>query len=309
MANLLESYAKRLAVSESVYSKQHNGTKMSNHKKLTVAKVLDNTNKFLTEAFGATVGTQRSDMGEFKKFCLNLTTVSLPNLIANDLVIVSPMSSMTGYVTYVEYNTVDTKLDDKHTIAGGKVNSPFALGDVNPNYTASRVVENVDDGKINLAWTPAAGTVKFEVNGVWVDSEDDGKTVPEGATRVAYAYDNVTVPMAQEAIPALTAKMQSIPLLAKARRIAVYYSQIAAFQAKTDYGFDLGDQLAEKAVGQLSYEIDTEVVNLLDETAGTAAISWSRAHTTGVSKTEHYEGFAEAIEIGRQMIYDKTNDL
>lgn len=24
------------------------------------------------------------------------------------------------------------------------------------------------------------------------------------------------------------------------------------FQAKTDYGFDLGDQLAEKAVGQLS---------------------------------------------------------
>lgn len=25
------------------------------------------------------------------------------------------------------------------------------------------------------------------------------------------------------------------------------------FQAKTDYGFDLGDQLAEKAVGELSY--------------------------------------------------------
>mgnify|MGYP006988921827 CR=1 FL=1 len=31
-------------------------------------------------------------------------------------------------------------------------------------------------------------------------------------------------------------------------------SQIAAFQAKTDYGFDLGDQLAEKAVGQLRYK-------------------------------------------------------
>ena len=32
-------------------------------------------------------------------------------------------------------------------------------------------------------------------------------------------------------------------------------SQIAAFQAKTDYGMDLGDQLAEKAVGELSYKI------------------------------------------------------
>ena len=28
------------------------------------------------------------------------------------------------------------------------------------------------------------------------------------------------------------------------------------FQAKTDYGFDLGDQLAEKSVGQLSYKIN-----------------------------------------------------
>lgn len=78
MANLLEAYSKRLAVSESVYSKQHSGAKMSNHKKLTVAKVLENTNKFLNEAFSSTMGTQRSDMGEFKKFCLNLTTVALP---------------------------------------------------------------------------------------------------------------------------------------------------------------------------------------------------------------------------------------
>ena len=31
---------------------------------------------------------------------LNLTTVALPNLIANELVIVSPMSSMSGYVAY-----------------------------------------------------------------------------------------------------------------------------------------------------------------------------------------------------------------
>ena len=29
-------------------------------------------------------------------------------------------------------------------------------------------------------------------------------------------------------------------------------SQMAAFQAKQDYGFDHGDQHAEKAVGQLS---------------------------------------------------------
>ena len=45
-----------------------------------------------------------------------------------------------------------------------------------------------------------------------------------------------------------------MPLVAKARRIAIYYSQMAAFEAKTDYGFDLGAQLAEKAVGELMYK-------------------------------------------------------
>lgn len=67
---LLESYKKRLAVSESVYAKEHAGEKMGQHKQLMIAKLLDNTNKFLTEAFNSSIGTQRSDMGMFKKFAL-----------------------------------------------------------------------------------------------------------------------------------------------------------------------------------------------------------------------------------------------
>ena len=71
---------------------------------------------------------------------------------------------------------------------------------------------------------------------------------------------------------------------------------------------DLGDQLAEKAVGQLSYEIDTEVVELLDSTAGAVQtdLQWSKTLPIGVSKQEHYQGFMEIVEIGRQLIYDRT---
>ena len=61
------------------------------------------------------------------------------------------------------------------------------------------------------------------------------------------------------------------------------------YQAKTDYGFDLGDQLAEKAVGQLSYEIDTEITSLLIENASMDAdLVWSKTLPVGVSKQEHY---------------------
>ena len=241
---------------------------------------------------------------------LNLVTVALPNLIAHELVIVHPMSSMSGYVTYIEYVAGKTKGAVEN---GDLFNSPFKLGDVNETYTSDRVVESFDAQPSKVAWTPCvAGAVKaFDENGGAVE----GITVAEDGTlsgndianvrKVAYQYNNIVVP--QNDLPMLRAEMKSIPLIAKARRIAVYFSQIAAFQAKTDYGIDLGDQLAEKAVGQLQYEIDTEITQLLIDSAATdSELTWSKTLPVGVSKAEHYEGFTEILEMGRQKIYDKT---
>ena len=304
--NLVEAYKNRLAISESVYARDHSGEKMGNNKKMVVAKCLDNISRFMNEAFDSSTGTQRSDMGLFKKFCLNLTTVALPNLISHELVIVSPMSSMSGYITYIEYVAGSKK---GQTENGDLFNNPFKLGDVDANYTSQAVVENVQAGDFKPAWTPVVGNkVTFIAgdNGQETEMElTEGKVTISKPGRVKYQYDNIVIP--QNDIPMLKAEMKSIPLIAKARRIAVYYSQIAAFQAKTDYGIDLGDQLAEKAVGQLSYEIDTEVTNLLIENAKEYdELKWSKTLPVGVSKSEHYEGFTEIVEIGRQKIYDVT---
>lgn len=76
--SLFEAYKNRIAVAESVHARAHDGEKMTGNKKLTVAKCLENVNRFLNESFENSVGTQRADMGLFKKFCLNLTTVALP---------------------------------------------------------------------------------------------------------------------------------------------------------------------------------------------------------------------------------------
>ena len=334
MANLLEQYRGRLAVSESVYSKTHNGEKMDNHRKLIIAKVLDNTSKFISEAFDAASGTQRSDLGLYKKFCLNLTNVALPNLIAPELVIVHPMASMSGYITYIKYLAGKKKGQVNN---GDLFNSPFGLGDVDPEYTSDAVTETFATSQTNLAWTPvvrgtftvASSTADFKVvrgSTVWFGTfasdaaaetglltgatyvDDTGTSASPSLTandKIAYRYNNIVIP--QNDLPMLRAEMDSIPLIAKARRIAVYYSQIAAFQAKTDYGFDLGDQLAEKAVGQLQYEIDTEVVNMLVENAPTdAVLAWSKTLPVGVSKTEHYQGFMEIVEQAKQVVYDRT---
>lgn len=346
MANLCEAYKSRLAIAERFYSQKHAGEKLSESKKLVTAKVLENTNKFLNEAFENSVGTQRSDLGLFKKFALNLTTVALPNLIAHDLVIVHPMSSMSGYVNYVQYTRGSNK---GAYVQGDVINDPFRLGSfkegadkkLDTNYTAAKVCEAkaaATDAKYDakLMWTPVvATTVEVVTAGATFRDNGEGKlqemengqvkesgktgtidyatgaisfaasTLTAGAVFVNYAYDNVVIP--QNDLPIINAEIKAIPLIAKARRIAIYYSQIAAFQAKTDYGMDLGAQLAEKAVGELSYEIDTEITSMLvDNASESALLSFNKALPMGVSKAEHYEGFAEVVEIGKQLIYDNT---
>ena len=162
---------------------------------------------------------------------MNLTTVAVPNLIAHDLVIVHPMSSMAGYVTYIEYSYSTTKGGTTAGEESALISNPWQFGKVDADYTSARVVEPVaGEGEIAFAWAPQFGTVKFcaEGSSEYVDlpASEDGKYVAPGAGKVAYLYNNVIVP--QDKLPTIKAEMKSIPLVAKARRIAVYYSQIAA---------------------------------------------------------------------------------
>ena len=231
------------------------------------------------------------------------------------------MTSITGYVSYIKYTAGSNKGTTKQ---GDVFNDPFRLGKVDPDYTGAAVVDTVPSGTTELtpAWTPVVkgaftgddGSTKYDVKIVkaggtvsYANLTGEGKVtgLAEG-DRVAYFYDNVKIP--QNDLPILNAEVTGIALTAKARRIAIYYSQVAAFQAKTDYGFDLQDQLSEKAVGQLMYEIDTEVCGKLIEAAGEvdSELVWSKTLPVGVNKRDHYSGFAEVIGIAKQKIYDKT---
>ena len=312
MATLLETYKGRLKIAERMYAQQHQGEKLSESKKLATAKLLQNTSRFLTEAFGAQNATQTgiasttsaagtTTLGQFKKFAMNLVNVVVPNLIANDISIVYPMSSMSGYLNYIKYSVGEPKSEYE---LNDMFLDPWHIGKVhNPSYTGQAVVEELSNSK-TLAWTPILAAWNAETGEALEVADDKSELKTAFTGKVKYIYDNVIIPQAK--LPMLKAEMKAIPLLAHARRIAVYYSQIAAFQAKTDYGFDLGDQLAEKAAGQLAYEIDTEVVNAIDDAAGVAKITWNKAVPAAVSKAEHYEGFSEAIEIAKQLVYDAT---
>lgn len=343
--NLMESYKNRIALAESVHQKNNNGARMSSQKKLMLATVLDNTAKFMNEAFDSSAATQRSALGEFKKFCLNISTVALPNLILPELMLTHPMTSITGYVTYLQYSAgVDKGGVTKDTM----FNSVFRHGEMTPervDYTSDRVVETVSaTGTFTPAWTPVLVDAFTDANGTKhalkvmttttatgatvetfadVTVAADGTvtyptiTVAEGTTvKVAYVYNNIVIPQTStpNSLVTLKAELKGISLFAKARRIAIYYSQIAAFQAKTDYGYDLAEQIAAQAQGELAYEIDTEGVMMLANAAQKEIefksydlFENANVNGTYISRSQYYEGFSEkVIAAAKKIIYTRT---
>ena len=318
--NLLETYSRQLKVAEAYVAKNFDGKQISANTQLTTAVLLDNTNRWMTESMN-TQATQRSDLGDWKKFCLNLTNIAVPSLIANDLVIVHPMTSYSGSVAYLEYVSKTDKGDVKK---GDVFNGVFGLGmhsESRTSFTSQVIIETVgSDGKVALT---AVATNKFGKEGEHKDAkvikangEVEYKTAAEinaGSletdSKVAYFTEEFQmehVPATD--IPTIGPRMNRIALVAEPRRIAVRYDQITAFQAKTDYGFSLDKQIAEQACGELAYEIDTEIVEMLAQGAkdNGVELTWSRELPVGVSKFEHYNGFLEIIEQAKAIIYNRT---
>lgn len=325
--NLLETYSRQLKVAEAYVAKNFDGKQISANTQLTTAVLLDNTNRWMTESMN-TQATQRSDLGDWKKFCLNLTNIAVPSLIANDLVIVHPMTSYSGSVAYLEYVSKTDKGDVKK---GDVFNGVFGLGmhsEARTAFTSQVIIETVgSDGHVALK---AVATNKFGEEGEHKDAKvikADGKVEyktaaeinngVEAGSKVAYFSDEFQMEhVPAQDIPTIGPRMNRIALVAEPRRIAVRYDQITAFQAKTDYGFSLDKQIAEQACGELAYEIDTEIVEMLAEGAKANAresgkadgieLKWSRELPVGVSKFEHYNGFLEVIEEAKAIIYNRT---
>ena len=251
---------------------------------------------------------------------------------------VKPMTSRSGYVTYVEYVAGSNK---GGVAQGDPFNSPLgfngSFGKIDEDrmrYTSAKVVEELKAGE-KPSWQPlkqetktedyfpainydyatktASGMLSFDVEkyggldsegeAIWEPVQlNDGKVAADGKYR--YIYDNCIIP--QNDLPIINAVTKDIPLVAKARRIAIYYSQMAAFEMKNEMGEDLGQNLSEQAVGELKFEIDIEVIEFLKKLAGKAVVTFDKALPVGVSMAQHYEGFKEVLNQLRTVLYNRT---
>ena len=129
------------------------------------------------------------------------------------------MSSMSGYVTYIEYSYSTTK---GATTEGTLISNPWKFGEVDANYTGATVVEKATEaGKTK--WNAVGcfdGEGEFHKDSVLMaDGSVKAITAIEVGDEFTYIYNNIVIP--QDKLPTIKAEMKSISLVAKARRIAV----------------------------------------------------------------------------------------
>lgn len=312
----LNKYRTRIMAAENVQKKL--GKTMDLEKKVALATMLENTQHILEATNSANIPS--------KTFFMDMITGVIPNLIASDIVSTQAMESKAWIVSYLRYNYGS---DKGSTTRGTMFNNSLYTGRSDSHYSSREVFEEQVVDSVNFEYSPilpatiritlpdgtqyidngigeivdpttsaVKGTIDYTTGAFSCTDATDG-------TIATYEYNNEQVPDLQ--VPEITISLAQIPIYAKSRKLAAYWGFDAAYDLKQQYGEDIVNVMSTQAAAEISYEIDTEIVNDLVRLAGAGPeLTWNRIPPTGVNIIDHYDSFWVRLTEGAKMIFQAT---
>lgn len=244
MATLLEKYTNRLTRANNEY-KARTGRQLTESKKMLTAAVLENTAKFMnfrmnrmTEALDNSMGVQTSDVGNFKRFVLDVTETAMPNLVGPEICYVHTMDALAGWATYRKYTAGSRKgvrnsdgtftgrfnQDDSIMIGADNdaslLRGTFANGKPQSEYTSKAVSTKFTGTGSILRWTPVLpGSVLLDDGTNWIVDDGNGgfgsvaqsgntmEAVRDQTGAVSYKFYNATTGAAVDPSPVADAEI------------------------------------------------------------------------------------------------------
>lgn len=312
----LNKYRTRIMAAENVQKKL--GKTMDLEKKVALATMLENTQHILEATNSANIPS--------KTFFMDMITGVIPNLIASDIVSTQAMESKAWIVSYLRYNYGS---DKGSTTRGTMFNNSLYTGRSDSHYSSREVFEEQVVDSVNFEYSPILpATIRLTLpDGTQYIDNGTGEIVDPTTSAVkgtidyttgafsctdatdgtiaTYEYNNEQVPDLQ--VPEITISLAQIPIYAKSRKLAAYWGFDAAYDLKQQYGEDIVNVMSTQAAAEISYEIDTEIVNDLVRLAGAGPeLTWNRIPPTGVNIIDHYDSFWVRLTEGAKMIFQAT---
>lgn len=291
--------------------------------KMNLEKIYRNTDR----AIIAEGVTNPANIPVMKNVSIDLITATIPNLVAPELYAVQPIDSPDALVGYWSFEYGDDKGDVKR---GTAFNSSMGLGRVAPWYASGydkdkAITATAANETINLGFPSIVpGSIKFvDADGnAKVDEPVDSKsgtiagvgtvyyksgTIETNAAvngTITYKYDNINEPTK---IPTLFAGRKNLRMIAQQYALSTPISITAAEIARRSLSTDLRAELMSQGFGELSFEIDTLLLNdLIDNATVYPTLTWSAAAPLGVSRKERFADFELMLYQAQSMMLQAT---
>lgn len=285
------------------------------HRAATTAILLENQNKHLQSLNEETLST---GVGSFTKYIFPILRRVFPNLIANEIMSVQPMTAPIGAVFYYDYVHSNAK---GGVAQGDKLVETFSEW-YSAEYVAEEAVGTGNGTKVTftgtLAWTPVrpldadyGWSVTF-TNGVETFTDNGSGTLTGSAggsgtvnyTTGEYSITFNVAPLNTVSITAsyyynsennsqvpeveLTLTMSEVR--AQTRKLKAQWSAEAADDLRSFHGIDAEAELVAGIANEIALEIDREMIDTLISNAGTS-VGW--AYTA--SSASNYAGEMDSI--------------
>lgn len=293
--------------------------------KMNLEKIYRNTDR----AIIAEGVTNPANVPVMKNVSIDLITATIPNLVAPELYAVQPIDSPDALVGYWSFEYGDDKGDAKR---GQSFNSALGLGKVSPWYSSGvdkdKTVVITDGQPFYLGFpTVVPGSVTFigtddvvrhdvpstdepgfgVIEGVGKVNYKTGILTPDNTYvegKVTYRYDNVNEPTK---IPTLFAGRKNLRMIAEQHALSTPISVTAAEIARRSLSTDLRAELMNQGFGELSFEIDTLLLNdIVDAATAYPTLTWSAVAPLGVSRTERFADFELVLNQGSAIMGNAT---
>lgn len=288
--------------------------------------------------------TKTVNVGSFTKFIFPVLRRVFPNLIANEIVSVQPMTAPIGAVFFFDYLYGSNK---GKTAAGNIFPRDFDR-DYSSEYVNGEVVGIGDatnyaamhTGSAILAWTPVR---PFDsVNGysvVLVDYDPvagtDVQTLTDGGTGSMTGNGTATINYGTGAVTAITfttapavghqvvaryyydgelnVKVPQVqlniskqPIQANPRRLKALWSSEAAEDLRAFHGLDAETELVSGIAQEIALEIDREVINDLFVNSTATSGTFSVTPPAGINELDHLRAMITQISIVSNKIHKNT---
>jgi len=302
------------------------------YERSVMAQLYENTYKWLN---GLDESTRTLQVGSFEKFVFPILRAVMANLVAADLVTVSPLDAPTGLVFYFDvtygstkgnilkgtkmydvrggpsksYHYTDEIIDQEAIGTGDAATAQFtgtlAYLPVRPG-TVLITDENLratDDGNGNLVGNVAGAgtnTINYSTGAYDVTFSDNIASGDDITATYEYSSE------ANAGTPEIDLQLTSAPVTARTQKLRARWSLEAQQDFQAYHGISAEVELVAFMANEIAKELNYKIIRHLRQIAAAGSVTWDRTPPAGVPWIWHKESIYDALVQLSNLIFGAT---